>query len=117
MLFRSADYFIRSVRKLQKHRDVKSIVLISHTVPAPWIIAHDPDVVDTVRFNGMGNTNISLAIDEDTENKIHTWCFGHYHKPVDRFFSGIRYVNNCRGRGNTEWSQAAYYPKRITIDF
>ena len=30
----------------------------------------------------MGNPHMQLVIDEDTENKIHTWCFGHYHKSV-----------------------------------
>ena len=60
---------------------------------------------------------MQLALDEDTENKIKVWCFGHYHKGVDRNHNGIRYVNNCRGRGDTAWRQAAYYPKRITVDF
>jgi UDP-2,3-diacylglucosamine pyrophosphatase LpxH len=54
---------------------------------------------------------------QDTENKIKAWCFGHYHRSVDRTIDGIRYVNNCKGRGNTPWSQAVYYPKRITIEF
>jgi hypothetical protein len=36
---------------------------------------------------------------------------------VDRDRNGIRYVNNCRGRGDSEWYQHAYYPKRITVDF
>jgi len=65
----------------------------------------------------MGNSHITRAIDEDTEDKIKTWCFGHYHRPVDREFGGITYVSNPRGRGNTDWCQPAYYPRRITIDF
>jgi hypothetical protein len=36
---------------------------------------------------------------------------------VDRDLHGIRYVNNCRGRGDTEWSQSVYYPRRITVEF
>jgi len=96
---------------------VAAIVIVSHTVPAPWIISHDPDLVGTWRYNGMGNSVISRSIDEDTENKIHTWCFGHYHRPVDQNFGGIRYVSNPRGRGNTPWSQPVYYPKRIVVDF
>jgi hypothetical protein len=111
------DYMIRSVRRLQTHKEVGAMVLVSHTVPAPWLISHDPDVVGTYRFNGMGNNQISKIIDEDTEHKIHTWCFGHYHRPVDQDFGGIRYVSNPRGRGNTPWSQPVYYPKRIVVDF
>jgi hypothetical protein len=57
------------------------------------------------------------AVAGDTESKIHTWCFGHYHGDVDSWLGGVRYVNNCRGRGNTPWSKSVYYPKRIEIDF
>lgn len=115
--YHDAAYLINSVSKLQTHQEVKAIVLISHTVPAPWIIDHDIDLVDTWRFNCMGNRHLQQAVEEDTENKITTWCFGHYHKSVDRDFGGIRYVNNCRGRGDTDFSQSAYYPKRIEVKF
>lgn len=111
-----AAYMRSSVRRLQTHRDVRSIVLISHTVPASWIIEHDPQLVGTYRYNCMGNSQMEHVYSADTENKIRAWCFGHYHKPVDRLQHGIRYVNNCRGRGDTEWAQHAYYPKRIEID-
>jgi len=117
LAFNDAAYMINSVRKLQTHQDVRAIVVVTHTVPAPWIVKHDIDLVDTWRFNCMGNPHMQLVVNEDTENKIHTWCFGHYHKSVDRDLHGIRYVNNCRGRGDTEWSQSVYYPKRITIEF
>lgn len=116
LAFNDATYMINSVKKLQTHQDVRSIVIVTHTVPAPWIVNHDIDLVDTWRFNCMGNPHLQLALNEDTENKIHTWCFGHYHKSVDRVHNSIRYVNNCRGRGDTEWSQPVYYPKRITVD-
>jgi predicted phosphodiesterase len=116
LAFNDASYMINSVKKLQTHQDVRAIVIVTHTVPAPWIVNHDIDLVNTWRFNCMGNPHLQLLINEDTENKIHTWCFGHYHKSVDRVHNGIRYVNNCRGRGDTEWSQPAYYPRRISVD-
>jgi len=115
--YNDAAYTMNSIHKLQTHRDVRAIVMITHTVPAPWIIEHDIDLEGTWRFNCMGNKHMQRALDEDTENKIKVWCFGHYHKSVDRDFGGIRYVNNCRGRGDTEWCQTAYYPKRITVEF
>lgn len=115
--YNDAAYMINSVRKLQTHRDVRAIVLVTHTLPTPALIEHDIDLVGTWRFNCMGNRHMMLALDEDTENKIKTWCFGHYHKSVDRDFGGVRFVNNCRGRGDTDWKQSVYYPKRITIDF
>ena len=114
--YHDAAYIINSVNKLQRQRDVSSIVIVSHTVPAPWIINHDIDLADSVRFNTMGNRHIQQALDEDTENKVKIWCFGHYHKSVDRDFGGVRYVSNPRGRGNTPWSQNPYFPKRIEIE-
>jgi hypothetical protein len=115
--YNDAAYMINSVHKLQTHRDVGAIVIVSHTVPAPWIIGHDLDLVGNWRFNGMGNSHITRAIDEDTENKIKTWCFGHYHRPVNQELGGIEYRCNPRGRGNTDWRQVAYYPQRIEINF
>ena len=113
--YNDAAYMINSVRKLQTHKEVGAIVIVSHTVPAPWIISHDPDLVGDWRYNGMGNSHITRAIDEDTEDKIKMWCFGHYHRPVNQQLGGIEYISNPRGRGDTPWCQPAYYPKRIEI--
>jgi predicted phosphodiesterase len=113
--YHDASYLINTVSKLQTQIDVKSIVVVSHTLPAAWLIKHDIGLADSPRFNLMGNDHMQLALNEDTEGKIKTWCFGHYHLSVDRTLNGIRYVNNPRGRGNTPWSQPAYYPKRISI--
>jgi hypothetical protein len=56
-----------------------------------------------------------LVHTNDTERKISTWCFGHYHGMVDKTVDGIRFVNNCRGRGDTPYRQDAYFPKRIEV--
>lgn len=112
-----ANYMIGSVKRLQTHLDVKKIVMVTHTVPDTSLIEHDVQLVNTLRFNTMGNRYIKHALEVDTEKKIHTWCFGHYHGDVDQIRNGIRYVNNCRGRGDTPWCKWAYHPKRITIDY
>lgn len=114
--YHDSAYMTNSVRKLQTHQEVKSIVLVTHTLPGAWLCNHDPDLVNQPRFNCMGNPHLQMALDEDTENKIQVWAFGHYHRPVDREFGGIRYVSNPRGRGNTPWSQPAFYPKRIEVE-
>lgn len=112
-----ALYVINSIRRLQKHPDVKRIVIVTHTVPFKDLIGHDLRIADTYEFNKMGNRLMMLALDEDSENKIDTWCFGHYHNDVDQKFSGIRYVNNCKGRvEDADW-QPAFYPKRIIINY
>ena len=113
--YHDSAYMINSVRKLQTHQEVKHIVMITHTLPSPTFIKHDPDLIDHWRFNSMGNYHMQLALEEDTENKIKHWCFGHYHRPVDCEVNNIRYVSNPRGRGNTPWCQPAFFPKRIEI--
>jgi UDP-2,3-diacylglucosamine pyrophosphatase LpxH len=114
--YHDSTYLTNSVRKLQTHQEVKSIVIVTHTLPGAWLCNHDLDLVNTPRFNCMGNTHLQLCLDEDTEHKINTWVFGHYHRSVDQNLGGIRYVSNPRGRGDTPWSQQAYYPKRIEIE-
>jgi len=112
-----ATYMAQSIRRLQTHNDVKKIVCVTHTVPDSALIEHDIHLDGTHRFNMMGNRYMKLALDQDSENKIHTWCFGHYHGKVDQIRNGVRFVNNCRGRGGSEWSRHVYYPERIVIDF
>ena len=114
--YHDASYLINSIGKLQTHQEVKSIVVVSHTLPAPWLADYDNDLVKNWRFGCVGNAHMEYALDQDTENKIKAWCFGHYHRNVDQYRDGIRYINNPRGRGNTPWSQSTYYPKRITVE-
>ena len=111
-----AEYLKRSVTKLQKHGDVKHIIIMTHTVPFPELVSHDIHLVDNPRFSCIGNAYMQDVLDADLNKKIHTWCFGHYHLGVDRMIDGIRYVNNCRGRAGTPWSNFAYNPLRITLD-
>ena len=112
-----AGFLCKTVSKLQTHHDVKKIVLITHYVPNVRLIEHDVELEGTHALNCTGNSMLSRCLDEDHENKVHTWCFGHYHSDVDTTIDNIRYVNNCRGRSGTDWCKAVYYPKRIEIDF
>lgn len=111
-----AQYMISSVKRLQTHQDVKKIVMVTHTLPDPALIEHDIELNGSMRFNTMGNRLMMQAMAQDTEKKIHTWCFGHYHGSIDQTRSGIRFVNNCRGRGDSPWAKHVYYPLRVTID-
>jgi UDP-2,3-diacylglucosamine pyrophosphatase LpxH len=108
-------YLINTIQRIQTHNDVKKVVVVTHTVPNAELINHDLDLVNTHHFNCMGNRLMRLVLSNDTEHKIDTWCFGHYHRSVDRIIDNVRYVNNCRGRGDTEHRQHVYYPKRIGI--
>lgn len=112
-----AAYMMNSVKRLQTHRDVKKIIMVTHFVPDPALIAHDIDLAGTMRFNVMGNRYMMQALAADTENKIDTWCFGHYHGSVDQTRSRVRFVNNCRGRSDAPYAQQVYYPKRVVIEY
>ena len=111
-----AAYMVTSVKRLQTHDDVRKIVCVTHTVPNSSLIAHDIDLADTLRFNTMGNGFMMQALSADTKKKMHTWCFGHYHGSVDQIRLGVRFVNNFRGRGDTDWRQYVYHPLRIVVD-
>lgn len=111
-----ASYMISSVKRLQTHNDVKKIVMVTHTVPDPALISHDIGLEGSYKFNTMGNRYMMQAMAADTENKIHTWCFGHYHGSIDQVRGGVRFVNNCRGRAGTQFCQHVYHPKRIEIN-
>jgi hypothetical protein len=111
-----ASYMLSSVKRLQTHNDVKKIVCVTHTVPNGSLISHDISLADTFRFNTMGNSLMMRVLAADTEKKLHTWCFGHYHGSVDQIRQGVRFVNNCKGRGDTDWRQYVYHPQRIVVD-
>lgn len=113
--FSDAAYLAHSIEKLQTHPDVRQIVIITHTVPVAQLILHDIDLEGSYKFNVMGNQLLDAVRLVDTESKICTWCFGHYHGSVDCKINNIRYVNNCRGRPGSLHFQHSYYPKKITI--
>jgi predicted phosphodiesterase len=110
-------YLNKSVANLQKHPDIHELVIVTHTVPVPSLINHDIELDGTYRKNCVGNKRLPSCLQQDTEGKVGTWVFGHYHGSIDKEIDGIRYVNNCRGRGDTQWRQPVYYPKRIEIDY
>ena len=117
MSAQDATYMVQSVKKLQTHNDVKAIVMVTHTVPDPALIEHDIELDGMHRFNCMGNRYMMQALAADTERKIHTWCFGHYHGSIDQVRSGVRFINNCRGRGDSAWGNTVYHPRRIVIEY
>lgn len=113
--YSDAAYIAASISKLQRHPDVKSIVVISHTLPAPFLVSHDIELVGHPRFNSLGNHHLHTALTTDSESKVITWCFGHYHRAIDREIAGVQFISNPRGRINTPWCQNPYYPKRIEV--
>jgi len=117
MAMSDAGFLCRTVKKLQTHPDITKIVLLSHFVPDARLLKHDSQLDCTHRLGITGNSYLTRCLEEDHEKKINTWCFGHYHSDIEQQLDGVRYLNNCRGRGGTDWCKPVYYPKRIEIDF
>lgn len=115
--YQDYSYLTNSIERLQKHPEVKRIVVVTHTVPFYQLLEHDSELKDNYRVNCLGNSYILRALSADTETKVDTWVFGHYHTPIDYSIEGVRFTNNCRGRGDSAWKNVAYQPKRIVIDY
>lgn len=110
-----AEYLQRSVKRLQTMSDVEKICIVSHSIPHKEFIMHDVDIGKSHKINASVNSLVSNILEQDTENKIKVWCFGHYHWPLDLTKSGVRYICNPKGRVDTPWHRPAYFPLRVVI--
>jgi UDP-2,3-diacylglucosamine pyrophosphatase LpxH len=117
MAINDANYLANTISRCQTMPDIRKIVVVTHTVPQEQIVAHDNNFNNDHQFNLLGNSYIKQVLEQDTERKIDTWCFGHYHNDVDSVINNIRYVNNCFGEKNSNWDKKVYYPKRIEVTF
>ena len=115
MAINDANYLANTIAKCQTMPDIRKIVVVTHTVPQESLVSHDTSFKNDYQYNLLGNSVIKQILEQDTERKIHTWCFGHYHKDVDSTINDIRYVNNCLGEKNSEWAKSVYHPKRIEV--
>lgn len=115
MAMQDVRYLTKSIKRLQTHQDIKELVVVTHTPPSIELVEHDVELEGSHRLNCTGNSHILKSFIEDTEGKIGTWCFGHYHGDVDKILNGVRFVNNCRGRNDTPWCKTVYHPKKIIV--
>ena len=105
-VYRNEDilYVKNTLERLQKHLDVKNIVIVSNSVPGiDLYFGEHPDTVDT-------QLNLNIALLADTENKVSHWLYGTYGKVVDTNINDINYINNGSFKRNPYWA------KRITIE-
>lgn len=107
-------YLENSLARIQRYPDVRRVILVTHTVPWTSLI-QDQGLVNSARINLTVNTALPKCLDQDTENKVCLWCFGHLHESVDQRHLGLRYVCNPRGRPGTAWFDADYRPRRIDL--
>jgi hypothetical protein len=97
-------YLKNGIEKLQKHLDVKKIMIVTNSVPSKkFYFGEEPhSAIDEV------SPNMVLAV--DIESKITHWAFGTYKKIVDTTIDNINYVNNPYLKLNPYWA------KRIDIE-
>lgn len=96
-------YLKNTIERLQKHLDVKKIVIVSNSVPGIELyFGEHPDTIDI-------QLNLNIALIADTENKVSHWLYGTYGKVVDTNINDINYINNSSFNRNPYWA------KRVAI--
>ena len=96
-------YLHKSIAKLQKHLDVKKIIVVTSGIPSEELyFGEKPDVVDD-------QIPLCSALGSDTEMKVSHWVFGTYGKTACTYINNINFVNNPYIKDSPYWA------KRITI--
>jgi len=96
-------YLVSCLGKLQKHLDVKKVVVITSAVPKEELYFGEvpENVVDQIPLYNI--------LESDTEKKVSHWIFGTYDKPVDTTIDNINYISNSKNQ------YGPYHAKRLTI--
>lgn len=103
-MFDDLVYLKNSIERLQKHLDVKKILLMTGTVPNYHLyFGIVPENLNTL-------PELSLTLYADSESKVSHWVYGSYKDIVDTNLTNINYV--CNPYKKTE----PYWPKRIEVE-
>lgn len=96
-------YLVSCLGKLQKHLDVKKIVVVTSAVPKEDLYFGEApaNVVDQIPLCDM--------LEADTEKKVTHWVYGTYNKPVDTTIDNINYISNPKNQ------YGPYYAKRLSV--
>lgn len=90
-------YLKSSIEKLQRHLDVKKIIIVSNAVPAAALCFGEMPESDQIPLN--------LALIADTEVKVSHWVYGTYKKIVDTTINSINYIANPYFKSNSYWAK------------
>jgi hypothetical protein len=96
-------YLVSCLSKLQKHLDVKKVVVITSAVPKEELYFGEvpENVVDQIPLYNI--------LESDTEKKVSHWIFGTYDKPVDTTIDNINYISNSKNQ------YGPYHAKRLSV--
>lgn len=97
------SYLTKCLGKLQRHLDVKKIVIVTNAVPSDNLYFGEKpeDLADQIPLCDV--------LEVDTEHKVTHWVFGTYEKNVDTVIENINYLNNPYNH------VMPYYAKRLPI--
>lgn len=92
-------YLLKCLEKLQRHLDVKKIIVVTSAVPNEELyFGEQPsNVVDQIPL-----VEILTA---DTEKKVSHWVFGTYDKPVETTINDIQYLSNPYNQYGPYWAK------------
>ncbi len=104
--FEDLVYLKNSIDKLQKHLDVKRILVLTNSVPSKNLyFGESPENIENL-------PELALVLDTDLESKISNWAYGSYKKIVDTNIKGINYICNPF----TYYKKNTYWAKRIDVE-
>jgi len=109
-----AVYLYNSVGRLQKHGDVRNIVIVTNATPEYSLVKHNSSLNETYRASVLGNSLLSRVRIADTEQKLTTWCHGAYSSGVAESMGYTTYYNNPMKRLGQE-DNLIYCPRRIVV--
>ena len=92
-------YLRNSITKLQRHLDVKHIILATATVPSDELYFGEvPDIT--------GNyIPLNLILQADTEHKVKYWVYGSQEKIVDTTINNVNYISNGKFNKSPYWAK------------
>ena len=96
------EYLRLALQRLQRHLDIKKIIVVSGAIPHDDLYFHEKPVY------APDQTPLCDVLLSDTEKKVSHWVFGGYNKSVDTTLSNVNYINNPK-------SASPYYAKRLTL--
>lgn len=96
-------YLHKTITKLQKHLDIKKIIVVTNGVPHESLyFGETPVIVDD-------QIPLHATLTGDTEHKVTHWVFGSYDKSADNMINDVTYINN------PYMKKSIYWAKRITV--
>lgn len=102
--FEDISYLKLTIEKLQKHLDVKKILVMTNSVPNEHLYFGE------IPKSIADEAPLTLCLLADLEKKVSHWAFGTHKKIVDTVIHNINYLNN------PYYSSSTYWAKRIEIE-